>query len=200
MNEQKRQSYYASRAKRIAFNAAVAVSIAALFFWVVYLTWLQLQAGRNWAIALGLGAVIVLFSAFSLSIQELQRAIVRRGYERPVSTQGFSSVVKGLFDTEQPNASHPVEYKRQTKTVRFDGGSVVVVDLGELYFTLLQEYQEKSVLPWSRCVVERNMDKKQWAAYRQLLLDAEVVKSDGRGALQLTCPPWSAIETIKRVC
>jgi|GEM_PF-6327960 len=197
-NPQKKRRIYQARARRIAFTLAVAIAIAALLGLVLYLTFKQVQAGAWWLVSAGLTVSVVMLSVFGLALREAEHAIQRRGYARPISTTGgFNRLVKSILPPPEPDVAHPAHYQRSLKRVLFDDASHYDVDLGLLYIILLRETQYSNVLPWQRSVIEEGMDKKAWAAYRKLLLDAGVVDEDGRGALHLNCTPWPAIEAIK---
>lgn len=193
---------YQARFKRIIFTVLIAILIAMLLGLSLYFTLIQAQQENWWLFTAGLFISIVALSLFGVSIREASIAIQRRGYSRPIGTQGsLERVVKSIFVSEL-DKSHPAQYQRSSILVRFDGGSEPYrVDLGKLYFVLLDEVSKSgSLLSWDRCVVKNKMDKKAWAAYRRLLQDAEVVDIDGRGSMRLNCTPWAAIEIVKERC
>lgn len=194
--DEKKRSIYKARAKRIAFYTTIALTMAALLGLVLYLTYLRGQEGQWWLVAIGMAASVVLFGLSGVAIREAERAIQSRGYARPVSTQSvFDKIVSSILP--EPGVSHPSQYKKSFKRVKFDDGSFYDVDLGEFYFFLRKEVEYGNILTWRRNVKEQKMDKKKYAAYRQLLEDSAVVDMDSKGSMQLNCEPWPAIEKIK---
>lgn len=194
--DEKKRSIYKARAKRIAFYTTVAITMAALLSLVLYLTYLRVQDGQWWLVTMGIAVSMVLLSLCGVAIREAERAIQSRGYARPVSTQSvFDKIVSSIL--LEPGVSHPAQYKRSIKRVKFDDGSFYEVDLGEFYFFLRREVEYGNILTWRRNVIEQKMDKKKYAAYRQLLIDSAVVDRDSKGSMQLNCEPWPAIEKIK---
>lgn len=201
LTEEKKKRIYLARAKRIWFNAIFAAFFAIIATTCFYYAWIFGQDGVGWrTIALAVLCFVFILLFFEM-FQETRVAIVKRGYARPVeSSPRFSSIVKSIFTTDTDKA-HPVQYQRSKVLVHFDDRSVYEVDLGVLYFVLLDEVNKTTgILSWDRCVVKNKMDKRAWAAYRKLLQDANVVSVDGRGGMQLNCQPWAAIEAIKERC
>jgi hypothetical protein len=202
MDEDKKRSFYLARTKRIAFFTILSIIFVVASITCFYYAW---QYGDEWnwqtivLVALGFLFILLFIDVFA----QVRLAIIRRGYTRPVATgQSMNSVMRSIFNTIAPTEfekTHPVEYRRSFKTVKFDDGSSCDVDLGKLYFILLREDRFSSVLPWSRSVVREGMSKREWAAIRQLLLDANVVDVDGRGSMKLNTPAWGAVEKIKQL-
>lgn len=196
-----KRQIYRSKAKRIAFFVVTAVAIALLFGASVYLTGRQFLEQNYLLFSAGFLVSVVFMVAFSVTMQEMTRAIQRRGYARPVGPSQLDKAVKWFVPVTEPEPSHPTQYQRSKIPVPFDNGDSYEVDTGKLYFVLLAEQEHTGgILTWERCVIKGKMDKRAWAAYRQVLIQAEVVEIDGRGSMRLNCQPWAAVEVVKQRC